>query len=105
MLDTPMLRNFPEGSQDCDYDVFETLADGSTFWRACVIGMANAEFKLRDLARDSTNKFFAASMRGGIGAQMFSIGIKLRCPDASVCEPEDRCRKNRDQLSPEAFAK
>jgi hypothetical protein len=105
MLDTPMLRKFPEGSQDCDYDVFEMLADGSTFWRACVIGMANVEFKLRGLARDSTNKLFAASMHRGIGGQMFSIGIKLRCPDASVCDSEDRCRKNRNQLSPEAFAK
>jgi hypothetical protein len=53
------LHKFPDDSATRDYDVFEEFADGSTLWRACVIGMANAELKLHALARESNNKFFA----------------------------------------------
>jgi len=53
------LRKFPDDSASRDYDVFEEFADGSTVWRACVFGMANAELKLRELATESNNKFFA----------------------------------------------
>jgi hypothetical protein len=66
MADCPTLHKFPEGSADCDYDVFEELGDGTTVWRACVVGMENVELKLRELARESNNKFFALNFQGGI---------------------------------------
>jgi len=68
MADCATLHKFPEGSADCDYDVFEELGDGTTVWRACVVGMENVELKLRELARESesNNKFFALNFQGGI---------------------------------------
>ena len=58
-----MHRKFPEGSAYRDYDVFEELPDGSTVWRACVFGIANAESKLRELAQESDSKFFAINLQ------------------------------------------
>lgn len=46
-----------------DYDVFEEFADGSKLWRTLAVGMANAELKLQELARGSTNKFFAVYLQ------------------------------------------
>ena len=66
MRDSPTLHKFPEGSDNRDYDVFEELNDGSTVWRACVVGMENVESKLRELALESNNKFFALSLHDGI---------------------------------------
>lgn len=63
MADFPTLPKIPVGSANRDYDVFEELPDGSTIWRACVFGMRNAELKLRDLARESNNKFFALNLQ------------------------------------------
>jgi hypothetical protein len=62
----PTLHKFPEGSTHRDYDIFEELPDGKKVWRACVIGMENIELKLRDLARESNNKFLA--LHGEISA-------------------------------------
>jgi hypothetical protein len=59
MSECPTRQKFPEGSTNRDYDVFEEFRDGSTVWRACVFGTGNAEMKLRELARESNNKFFA----------------------------------------------
>jgi hypothetical protein len=63
MNDFPTLHKFPEDSVRRDYDVFELFPDGSTVWRACVLGMGNAERKLRDLGRESNNKFFAINLQ------------------------------------------
>jgi hypothetical protein len=62
MRDCPTLRKFPEGSIDRDYDIFEELPNGIRIWRACVIGMENAELKLQELARESNNKFLAVNL-------------------------------------------
>jgi hypothetical protein len=59
MTDFATQHRFPEGSGNRDYDVFEELPDGSTIWRDCAFGMGNVELKLRELARESNNKFFA----------------------------------------------
>jgi hypothetical protein len=64
MNDFPTLHKFPEASVRRDYDVFELFPDGSTLWRACVLGMGNAERKLRELARESNSKFFAINLQG-----------------------------------------
>jgi hypothetical protein len=66
MRDSPILLKFPEGSANRDYDVFEELNDGSTVWRACVVGIENVESKLRELALESTNKFFALNLENSI---------------------------------------
>jgi hypothetical protein len=63
MTDFPTQHKFPEDSTNRDYDVFEEFPDGSTLWRACVFGMANVELKLRELAVETTNKFFALSLQ------------------------------------------
>ena len=63
MTDFPTQHKFPEGSTNRDYDVFEEFPDGSTVWRACVFGMENVELKLRELAKETTNKFFALSLQ------------------------------------------
>jgi hypothetical protein len=63
MPNFPTYQKFPEDSANRDYDIFEELPDGSTIWRACVFGMGNVELKLRELARETTNKFFALSLR------------------------------------------
>lgn len=63
MTDFPTQHKFPEGSTNLDYDVFEEFPDGSTIWRACVFGMENVELKLRELAKETTNKFFALSLQ------------------------------------------
>ena len=59
----PTLYKFPEGSTNRDDDVFEELPDGTTRWRACVIGMANVERKLQELAMDSNSRFFALNLQ------------------------------------------
>ena len=41
----------------------EELPDGTTRWRACVIGMANVERKLQELAMDSNSRFFALNLQ------------------------------------------
>jgi hypothetical protein len=64
MNDFPTLHRFPEGSVRGDYDVFELFPDASTVWQACVLGMGNAERKLRKFARESNSKFFASNLQG-----------------------------------------
>jgi hypothetical protein len=62
MADFPTLHKFPEGSANRDYYLFEKLPDGSAVWRDCVSGMENVEMRLRELARESNNKFFALNL-------------------------------------------
>jgi hypothetical protein len=59
MASSPTHQKYPEDSANRDYDIFEELPDGSTVWRACVFGMGRAELKLRNLAMESNNRFFA----------------------------------------------
>ena len=63
MADFPTLHKFPEGSANREYDVFEEFPDGTNKWRACVFGMGNVERKLRELASETTNKFFALNLQ------------------------------------------
>ena len=66
MTDCLTQHKFPEGSANRGYDVFEEFSDGTAIWRGCVFGMENVELKLRELARESNNKFFALNFQGGI---------------------------------------
>jgi hypothetical protein len=63
MTSCPTHQKFPEGSTNREYDVFEEFPDGTTKWRACVFGMGNVERKLRELASETTNKFFALNLQ------------------------------------------
>jgi hypothetical protein len=65
MSDCPTHHKFPEGSTNCDYDIFEELPDGSTVWRACTFGMENVELKFRDMAKETSNRIFAINLLGG----------------------------------------
>jgi hypothetical protein len=62
MNDHDSLGKFPEGSTNIDFDIFEELPDGSTIWRACIFGMERVESRLRELSKDSGNKFFALNL-------------------------------------------
>jgi hypothetical protein len=47
------------------YDLFEKFPDGSSLWRACVIGLEGARLHVSDLARRSPNKFYAMNVANG----------------------------------------
>lgn len=63
MPDSKTQPKFPRGSAPCEYDVFEAFTDGTTAWRACVSGMENVDLKFRELARASSNSFFALNLQ------------------------------------------
>jgi hypothetical protein len=63
MTDCATQHKFPQGSVNCDYDVFEEFSDGTAIWRVCVFGMGNVELKLRELSLGSQNKFLALSLQ------------------------------------------
>ncbi len=48
-----------------EYDLFEKFPDGSSLWRACVIGLEGARIHVSDLARRSQNKFYAMNVASG----------------------------------------
>ncbi len=47
------------------YDLFERFPDGSSLWRACVIGREGLRLHMFDLARRSPNKFYAIHVDSG----------------------------------------
>jgi hypothetical protein len=47
------------------YDLFEKFPDGSSLWRACVIGLETARQHMQDLARRSSNQFYAMHVLSG----------------------------------------
>jgi hypothetical protein len=47
------------------YDLFERFPDGSSLWRACVIGLDGARLHMRDLAVRSSNQFYAMHVATG----------------------------------------
>ena len=47
------------------YDLFEKFSDGSSLWRACVIGLEGARLHMFDLARRSPNQFYAMNVVNG----------------------------------------
>ena len=48
-----------------EYDVFEKFHDGSTLWRACVVGRFKAQRKINELAERSQNEFFLIDIQAG----------------------------------------
>jgi hypothetical protein len=47
------------------YDLFERFPDGSSLWRACVVGLEGARSHMKHLALSSTNQFYAMHVRTG----------------------------------------
>jgi len=47
------------------YDLFEKFADGSSLWRACVVGLQGTRHHMCDLARHSRNQFYAIHLASG----------------------------------------
>jgi hypothetical protein len=47
------------------YDLFEKFPDGSSLWRACVIGLEGTRLHMVDLARRSPNQFYAMNVVNG----------------------------------------
>lgn len=47
------------------YDLFERFPDGSSLWRACVVGLEGTRRHMFDLAQRSPNKFYAMHLLTG----------------------------------------
>ena len=47
------------------YDLFEKFPDGSSLWRACVVGLEGTRLHMSDLAKRSANKFYAMHLVSG----------------------------------------
>jgi len=47
------------------YDLFEKFPDGSSLWRACVVGLRGTRLHMLDLARRSPNQFYALHIVSG----------------------------------------
>ena len=47
------------------YDLFEKFPDGSSLWRACVIGLEGTRRHMFDLAQRSPNQFYAMHLVSG----------------------------------------
>ena len=55
------------------YDLFEKFSDGSSLWRACVIGREGACRHMIDLAQRSQNQFYAINVVSG---KMVSLDLR-----------------------------
>jgi hypothetical protein len=47
------------------YDLFDKFPDGSSLWRACVVGLQGTRMHVVDLARRSPNQFYAMHVGTG----------------------------------------
>lgn len=47
------------------YDLFERFPDGSSLWRACVVGLEGTRRHMFDLAKHSGNQFYAMNLVSG----------------------------------------
>ena len=70
LRETPMYR---------EYDLFEKFPDGSSLWRASVLGLEGACIHMRELSRKSGNKFYAIDVMRGKTIHLNSgqVGLDL----------------------------
>jgi hypothetical protein len=47
------------------YDLFEKFPDGSSLWRACIVGLKGTRQHMYDLAKRSSNQFYAMHLVSG----------------------------------------
>ena len=48
-----------------EYDLFEKFSDGSSLWRASILGLEGTQLHLRQLAEKSGNQFYAIDVTSG----------------------------------------
>jgi hypothetical protein len=48
-----------------EYDIFERFPDGSSVWRATVLGRYEAQRKMQEFAEHSENLFFTTDIQTG----------------------------------------
>jgi len=53
---------FADGSATREYDIVELLEDGSTIWRACVVGITETKIRLEQLAKETGRRFVAVQL-------------------------------------------
>jgi hypothetical protein len=60
-----------------EYDLFEKFPDGSSLWRASVLGFEGACIHMQELARKSGNHFYAIDVRRGKTVHLSSDRVGL----------------------------
>jgi hypothetical protein len=62
-----------------EYDLFEKFPDGSSLWRACVLGLEGTRLHLQELAQKSGNHFYAIDMVSGkvVHPSQDRVGLQL----------------------------
>jgi hypothetical protein len=65
-----------------EYDLFEKFPDGSSLWRACVLGLEGTRLHLRELAQKSGNHFYAIELVSGktFHLNLERVGLELLAP-------------------------
>ena len=65
-----------------EYDIFEKFPDGSSLWRASILGLEGTCLQLRQLAQKSGNQFYAIDMVNGkiIYPSVERGGVELLAP-------------------------
>jgi hypothetical protein len=74
------------------YDLFERFPDGSSLWRACVLGLEGARLHMKDLALKSPNQFYAMHVNSGkielhkgrVGDLRMSVKLEKRSKAAAA---------------------
>jgi hypothetical protein len=61
------------------FDLFEKFPDGSSLWRACVLGLEGARCHLLELAKTSENRFYAIDIASGkiVHPNLDHVGVEL----------------------------
>jgi hypothetical protein len=60
-----------------EYDLFERFPDGSSVWRASVVGLQGTRLHMRDLAQKSGNQVYAIEMASGKTVHYNFAGLDL----------------------------
>lgn len=60
-----------------EYDLFEKFPDGSSLWRASVLGLEGACIHMRELSRKSGNEFYAIDLMRGKTIHLGSNQVSL----------------------------
>jgi hypothetical protein len=73
-----------------EFDLFEKFPDGSSLWRACVLGLEGTRLHLQELAQKSGNHFYAIDMVSGKVVRHGQDGVGLH-----LLPPQRAGRRNK----------
>ena len=79
-----------------EYDLFEKFPDGSSLWRACVVGRKNAGVFLRELAKQSKHQFYAINLRT---AELLPLKLKRDADGFIILAAMDRPHGRRARVA------